>query len=132
MLGRPCRRAAGLVNVAVTNAYGTATGNIFTYVTPPSLSSVVSPVPALGLTHGNTVVTLAGANLTGVTSVMFGGVAATNVVVVNANTITCRTPAHEKGLVNITATNGYGTGTLVNGWTYLLPAAGFNMPMMGI
>ena len=125
--------AAGLVNVVVTNSYGTGTGtNVFTYVTPPSLSAVASPVPALGLTHGGTAVTLTGANLTGVTSVTFGGAAATSVVVVNATTITCITPAHARGLVDIVATNTYGSATLANGFTYLLPAAGFNMPMMGV
>jgi hypothetical protein len=124
--------AAGLVNVVISNAYGSANGNIFTYVTPPSLSAVASPVPAIGLIFGGTAITLTGANLAGTTSVMIGGVAATNLVVVNANTITCRTPPHAKGVVSITATNGYGTATLANCFTYLLPASGFNMPMMGI
>ena len=124
--------AAGLVNVAVANGYGSGNANVFTYVTPPSLSAVASPVPALGLTHGGTAVTLTGANLSGVTSVTFGGAAATSVVVVNANTITCITPAHARGLVDIVATNIYGSGTLSNAFTYLLPAAGFNMPMMGV
>jgi len=124
--------AAGLVNVAVANGYGSANGNLYTYVTPPSLSAVASPVPALGLIHGGTAVTLSGANLTGVTTVTFGGAPASSVSVVNANTITCVTPAHAKGLVDIVATNGYGSATLTNGFTYLIPAAGFNIPNMGI
>jgi hypothetical protein len=128
----PVPHAAGGSNVVVTNAYGSAGGWIFTYVTPPSLSAVSAPVPPIGLTLGGTNITLTGANLAGTTSVMIGGVAATNVVAVNANTVTCRTPAHAPGLVSITATNGYGTATLANCFTYLLPASGFNMPMMGI
>ncbi len=121
--------AAGLVNVVVTNGYGSGNANAYTYVVPPSLSACN---PVLGLTHGGMAVTLTGANLSGVTSVTFGGTAATSVVVVNANTITCITPAHARGLVDIVATNTYGSGVLANGFTYLLPAAGFNMPMMGI
>ena len=46
--------------------------------------------------------------------------------------LTFKTPPHAKGVVSITATNGYGTATLANCFTYLLPASGFNMPMMGI
>ena len=123
--------AAGLVNVVVTNGYGSGNANAFTYVTPPSLSSISSPVPPMGLTLGGTAVTLTGANLAGTTSVTFGGAPATDIVVVNANTVTCKTPPHNRGLVDVTATNGYGTATLASCFTYLLPASGFNMPMMG-
>jgi len=123
--------AAGLVNVVVTNGYGSGSGNVYTYVTPPSLSSISSPVPPMGLTLGGTAVTLTGANLAGTTSVTFGGAPATDIVVVNANTVTCKTPPHNRGLVDVTATNGYGTATLASCFTYLLPASGFNMPMMG-
>jgi hypothetical protein len=119
--------AAGAVNVSVTNSYGTGTGtSVYTYVTPPSLSTCT---PVRGLTHGGTDVTLTGANLSGTTSVTFGGTAATNLVVVNSTTITCRTPAHTRGLVDVVATNPYGAATLTNGFDYLLPASGFNMPM---
>jgi IPT/TIG domain len=124
--------AAGAVNVVVTNTYGSGTGtNVFTYVTPPSLSAI-APQPAIGLIFGGTDIALTGANLAGTTSVKFGGAEATNVVVVNANTVTCRTPAHDKGLVDVSVTNAYGTATLAGVFTYLLPASGFNMPMMGI
>jgi len=124
--------AAGAVTVAVTNTYGTGSlASGFTYVTPPSLSAI-APQPAIGLIFGGKDVTLTGADLSGTTSVTFGGAAATNVVVVNSGTVTCKTPAHEKGLVSVTVTNGYGTATLANCFTYLLPASGFNMPMMGI
>jgi IPT/TIG domain len=124
--------AAGACSIAVYNGYGGGAGTVYTYVTPPSLSAVSSPVPAIGLIFGGTTITLTGANLAGTTAVTVGGVAATDVVAVNANTVTCKTPAHAAGLVSITATNGYGTATLANCFTYLLPASGFNMPMMGI
>jgi hypothetical protein len=123
--------AAGLVNVVITNAYGSANANIFTYVTPPALSAIASPVPANGLIFGGTAVTINGTNLTGTSSVTFGGTAATDVVV-TATTITCKTPAHARGLVNVVVTNPYGSATLTNAFEYLLPASGFNMPMMGV
>jgi hypothetical protein len=117
---------AGLVSVAVTNGYGTGSANAFTFVVPPSISACS---PVRGLTHGGTAVTLTGTDMSGVTGVTFGGTAATSLSVVNSTTITCVTPAHTRGLVNIVATNIYGSGTLTNGFDYLLPASGFNMPM---
>jgi IPT/TIG domain len=116
------------VNVNVSDLRPAGAGvNKYSFVTPPSLSSISAPVPAIGLTLGGMAVTLTGVNLTGVNSVSFGGTAATSVVVVNANTVTCVTPAHAPGLVNVVATNVYGSSTLANAFTYMLPASGFNM-----
>jgi IPT/TIG domain len=123
---------AGTYNVNVNVSGGVAAGagaNLYSYVTPPSLSSTN---PVRGLTLGGTAVTLTGANLSGTTSVTFGGTAATSVVVVNATTVTCVAPAHADGLVNIVVTNPYGVATLASSYTYILPASGFNMPMLGI
>jgi len=120
--------AAGGANVAVYNGYGGGSAWAYTYVTPPSVSAVN---PVRGLTLGGTDVTITGANMAGVTSVVFGGVAATNVVVVNANTVTCRTGPHAPGLVSVSVANVYGTGSAINLFDYILPASGFNMPMLG-
>lgn len=55
-------------------------------------------------------------------TVTFGGTAATSVVVVNQNKITCLTPAHTHGLVDVVVTNADGTtATLTNGFTYVEP-----------
>jgi hypothetical protein len=52
--------------------------------------------------------------------VQFGGAAATNVVVVNGNTITAKTPAHAAGAVDVTVNNtDGGHGTLINGYTFV-------------
>jgi len=123
---------AGTYNVNVYRSGGPSPGvgaNLYTYVAPPTVTGCNPP---LGLIFGGTDVTISGTLMSGATGVTFGGVAATNVVVVNANTITCKTPAHANGLVDIAVTNAYGTGTGVGLFTYLLPASGFNMPMMGI
>jgi len=63
--------------------------------------------------------------------VTFGGVAATSVVVTSTTTLTCVTPAHAPGLVNVIVNNSAGGGTGTNLFTYIA-AGGFNMPMMGI
>src|SRR5205823_5908322 len=52
-------------------------------------------------------------------TVTVGGVAATNVIVVGATSITATTPAHAAGAVNIVVTTPGGSGTLTNGFTYL-------------
>ena len=52
-------------------------------------------------------------------SVTFGGVAATNVLLVNPTTITATTPAHASGAVDVSIHTSNGTATLTNGFTYL-------------
>ena len=106
------------MTVSVYTPYGDGHGNsLFTYVEPPTVSSVT---PNAGSQNGGLPVTINGANMLGVTSVTFGGVAATNVVVVSSSSITAVTPAHAPGPVDVTATNGYGTGTGVGVYTFLL------------
>jgi hypothetical protein len=108
----------GAVDVVVTNDFGTDTLlNGFTYNNAPSITSVT---PADGGIAGGTAVTIAGANFTTTpdTTVTFGGTAATNMLVVDANTITCDTPAHAAGAVDVVVTNSNGTDTLTNGFTY--------------
>jgi len=52
-------------------------------------------------------------------TVTFGGSAATSVIIVNAFTITCLTPAHAVGLVDVVVTNPDGqSATLTNGYRY--------------
>src|SRR5436190_9119496 len=84
--------AAGAVDVLVTNAdaqSGTLTAG-FTYNVPaPTITSIT---PATGPTSGNTVVTISGTNFQSGATVKIGGVAATNVNVVDATTITAMTP----------------------------------------
>jgi IPT/TIG domain len=123
--------AAGTYNVNVNVSGGVAAGagaNLYTYGTPPSVSSCS---PAVGVTLGGTPVTITGANFANVSSVTFGGTAATSVVLVNATTVTCIAPAHAEGLVNVVVVNNLGGTAGVNAFRYVLPSAGFNMPMLG-
>ena len=55
-------------------------------------------------------------------TVSFGGVAATNAVVVSDTQITATTPPHSAGAVSVVVTNPNGdTGVLSNGFTYIAP-----------
>jgi hypothetical protein len=81
---------------------------------------VFSVAPNTGLHTATTAVTITGDNLTGTTSVTFGGIAATAVVVVSNTSITCTAPAAAAaGPVAVAATNATGIpGSLANGFTY--------------
>ena len=111
---------AGAKSVAVTTAGGVATkASAFTYVVlAPTITSIA---PTSGSTLGGTVFTITGTNLTGGASVQVNGVAATNVVVVNATTITARTPAGLAGAKNVSVTTAGGTATKASAFTFVTP-----------
>jgi hypothetical protein len=111
--------SAGTVDVEVTNLFGSDTlPNSYTYGSPPTVDSVV---PNEGSVDGGTSVVITGSEFTNTadTTVTFGGTGATNVFVVNSTTISCDTPAHAAGAVDVVVTNSNGTGTLPNGFTYV-------------
>jgi N-acetylneuraminic acid mutarotase len=60
--------------------------------TPTVVPAVFSVTPGTGSKSGGTSVTITGTNLSGVTAVRFGGVAATSFTVNSANSITATTP----------------------------------------
>jgi sugar lactone lactonase YvrE len=117
--------SAGAVNVKVTNPDGQSATlpNGFTYISPPTISSIN---PASGPASGGTAVTIIGAAFVGAALVTLGGVDA-RATVVNATTINATTPPHAAGSVDVTVTNPGGqSGTLANGFTYVaagVPAA---------
>jgi hypothetical protein len=117
-------------------APGNGAQGLITIVYTPLASPVVSScTPNTGFTLGGTNVTISGSGFVNVVSVTFGGVAASSVAVVNANTITCVTPNHAAGVVDIVVnvSGGVAAGTGSSLFTYTLrPSGGFNMPMMGI
>jgi len=85
----------------------------------PTVSSIS---PTSGLTTGGTSVTISGSGFLPGASVSIGGTAASNVSVVNGNSITAITPAHAAGIVDVAVTNTDGqSGTLVQGFTYTAP-----------
>jgi hypothetical protein len=110
--------SAGAVTVTVTvNGQSGSLANGFTYIAPPTVSSVS---PSSGTTLGGTAVTITGTNFAAGATASFGGAAATNVVVVNSTTITATTPAGSAGAVTVTVTVNGQNGSLTNGYTYVV------------
>ena len=86
--------------------------------TAPTVTTVS---PNTGSTAGGTAVTITGTNFAAGATVTFGTAAATNVVVVSATQITATTPAGTAGAVTVTVTVSAKSGSLTNGFTYVLP-----------
>jgi len=99
--------------------YTASLGNAAVFAGGPTITGVS---PASGPPGGGQSVTITGTNFTsfGGTTVSFGATAGTSVVVNAAGTsLTVVTPAHVASAVNAVVTTVDGTGTLVNGYTYV-------------
>jgi hypothetical protein len=113
--------AAGAVDVVVAQGGQSVTlAAGFTYVTPvypaPTLASIT---PAFGPLAGGGAVTLTGTGFRAGATVTFGGAAATAVVIGSATSITCTTPAHAAGLIDVVVTNSDAkSGTKTGGYEY--------------
>ena len=95
---------------------------------PMSIVAAVAPTvtgvaPAVGPTAGGTSVTITGTNLTGATSVSFGGTAAESFEVDSATQITAVTPDHAAGSVDVVVTTAGGSVTSTGGFAFEAPAA---------
>jgi large repetitive protein len=101
--------AAGTVPVKVTSPDGASADTAaddFTYVGPPTITGLD---PTTGPVAGGTSVVISGTDLTGVTSVTFGGTAAT--FTIDSNTrITAIAPAHEAGQARVEIAGANGAG----------------------
>jgi hypothetical protein len=110
----------GTIHVTVTTPGGTSTktaADRFSYVASPVVSKVA---PDTGPHGGGTVVTITGSHFTSPANVLFGGVPATNVTVVNSSKITATSPPGV-GTVDVTVTSPNGTSatSLADQFTYL-------------
>ncbi|MBL7664725.1 MAG: IPT/TIG domain-containing protein [Bacteriovoracaceae bacterium] len=112
---------AGTYDIIVTNT-DTQTGTGTSLITYQGAPTITAVAPVGGNTAGGTSVTITGTNFAAGASVDVGGSACTGIVVVNATTITCITPAHAAGAVNIMVTNAdTQNGTGVGLYTYAAP-----------
>jgi hypothetical protein len=124
--------SSGTVDVRVTSAGGTSPtvgGDQFTYV-PAPLLGVISPNS--GPSVGGTAVTIAGADLSGATSVTFGGVPAT--IVADTPAIVSVVSPAGTGTVDIRITTAGGTSDIVENdqFTYIaLPGINSVSPNRG-
>ena len=84
----------------------------------PEINNVT---PKDGPAAGGTPVTLTGNyyTTTADTDVLFDGVSATDLLVLDSQTLTCTTPAHSAGDVDVTVINSNGSGTLTDGFTVM-------------
>ncbi|HPI04043.1 MAG TPA: IPT/TIG domain-containing protein, partial [Candidatus Goldiibacteriota bacterium] len=90
---------------------------------PISEPAITDISPATGSTAGGTAVTITGTEFATGATVTFGGVSATDIVVVSATEITCVTPAGTAGAVDVVITNtDTGTVTSTGGFTYIAPS----------
>lgn len=109
--------AAGPVDVVVTvGAESTTLVSGFTYTS----FTVAGLRPNVGPVAGGTEVKIIGSGFTGgVISVTFDGTNAINIVTVSDGVITCETPAHVAGSVNVIVAKDGAPSLLVNGFTYI-------------
>ncbi|HVU60543.1 MAG TPA: IPT/TIG domain-containing protein [Mycobacteriales bacterium] len=111
------KHAAGAVNVRVTTPAGQSAvvtpADQFTYTAAPATPKVTDVSPGDGDHGGGTAVTITGSGFTGATAVTFGGVAATDVVVVSDTEITAVSPAHAVGTTNVRVTTPTGQSPIV-------------------
>jgi hypothetical protein len=103
-------------SVSVTTPDGTASLAGFTFTLPPPVSTITSFTPTSGAA-GATII-IKGTNLTGTTSVSFGGTPATSFTVDSATGITAVLGAGASGSVSVTTPDG--TASLA-GFTFTLP-----------
>ena len=115
---------AGAVNVTVTNSAGTSTaGTASQYTFVSSVPIVTGLSVASGSVNGGTTVTITGTNLSGVTSVLFGAVAASQFTVLSPTSIVVVTPAATLGVCDITvqSPNGTSATSAADQFTFLAP-----------
>lgn len=93
--------------VSITNAFGTGTGPSFTVVPTPTITSSSPASAAVGST-----VIITGVNLTGATSVTFGGIASLNFTVLSDTQISAVVPtAAATGVIRVITLGGTATST---------------------
>ena len=107
----PRSTTPGVVKLTVTTPDGTSEGLDFEYVVPGGASPVVTAVsPSQGPTAGGTTVTLEGAGLKGVATVMFGSVPAASVTEFDGTFVRAVSPASaSSGPVTVSVTTAGGT-----------------------
>jgi hypothetical protein len=90
----------------------------FNYSLGPA-PTITNLSPIQGPSTGGTIVTITGTDFVAGAAVLFGGVASSNVTVVNATTIRATTPMHAPGLVDIVVRNPDNqTATFLRGFSF--------------
>ncbi|MFM7259463.1 MAG: IPT/TIG domain-containing protein, partial [bacterium] len=82
---------------------------------PPAITTIS---PTAGPVAGGNTVTINGSGFLGVTSVKFGGVAATTFTISSSTKITATAPASTAGAKDVVVSGPWGTATKTGGYTY--------------
>jgi parallel beta-helix repeat protein len=99
--------------------HGSEQGTFFVDVIAPSKTPMIAQIdPNNGPASGGTNVTLTGANLSADCRLHFGGIPASNVVLVSPTTMTATTPAHPPGVVDVMLTCVGDVFKLEDGFTF--------------
>ncbi|MDO7882939.1 MBG domain-containing protein [Salinibacterium soli] len=119
----PAGTSTGARTVEVTPATRGGSASLaggYTYVAATTTPTISSVSPSSGLTSGGTTITLRGTGFTSATtpSVLVGGSCATDVVVVDATTITATTPTGVAGVRDVVVTTSTGQATAAASFTY--------------
>jgi hypothetical protein len=104
-----------------------------TQPTPPPAAqapTVTAISPSTGSTLGGTNVTITGTNFAAGATVTIGGVAATNVAVQSATSLTATTPQRPSGSSEVAVTIGTLTGRLPGGFTFTAPTVSNAPPVI--
>jgi len=115
-----CNTPAALVSdtVDVSVTCGTQTGTLTDCFLYAELV-ITSISPAFGTFGGGTAVLITGVNFTSAgLTVTFGGSGASTIVFIDSEHISCVTPNHAAGYVDIVVGGTFGPGTLRNGFQY--------------
>lgn len=124
--------AVGQVSISVTNPGLTAVTQTSAYEYQPLVPMIGQVTPNTGTTLGGTLVTIAGTDFGPGATMTFGGVSATNVIVVNLMKITATVPAHGVGGVSVVVTNtDMSSVSLPNGYIYQNPTVTAVSPSSG-
>lgn len=109
-------------NTNATRSDTMGTSNISLTATFEAAAPVVT---SLNITEGNKnggdTVVITGSYFTSATAVKFGTTNAASYVVNSSTQITSITPAHAEGVVDVSVTTGYGTGTKSNAFEFITP-----------
>jgi len=113
-----CLRSILVAGLAITIA-GCSSDSSLSLPTAASTVSVGVVLPASGPTSGGTRVTINGTGFGSGATVVFGGIPATNIVVVNSATVVVDAPIHATGPVDVVVTNTNGqSGRSARAYTY--------------
>jgi hypothetical protein len=99
----------------------------FTYLAP----SIGTVSPVSGPTGGGTEITITGGNFGGTSRIKLGGVGCSDMVITVAQ-ITCKTPAHTAGVVDVTFSDGIYELTAGDDFSYMAPVISSVNPNYGL